>query len=109
MKKKLGPNPKDILGKRKVPLFSVVPPASLIYQGKAMEDGARKYNSFNWRTNKVIASIYIDACMRHLAAWWDGEEVAEDSGVPHLGHALACIGIIVDALETGNLIDDRPI
>ena len=74
-----------------------------------MENGAKKYGPFNWRSNKVIASIYIGAAMRHLESWYDGEENAKDSGVPHLGHALASIGILVDALTTGNLVDDRPV
>lgn len=103
----LGMNPKDRLGLKKVRL-SLVPPSSIIYQALAMEDGAVKYGPYNWRDNKVIASIYIDAAMRHLQSYFDGEECASDSKKPHLGHALACIGIIVDAYETGNLVDDRP-
>lgn len=103
----LGTNPKDRLGLKKVRL-SLVPPSSIIYQALAMEDGAAKYGPYNWRENKVIASIYVDAAMRHLQSWFDGEECASDSKKPHLGHALACLGIIVDALETGNLVDDRP-
>lgn len=104
----LGTNPKDSIGIKKVQL-NLVPPASLIYQALAMEDGAKKYGPYNWRENKVIASIYVAAAMRHLGAWYDSEELAKDSGKPHLGHALACIGIIVDAKETGNLVDDRPL
>lgn len=104
----LGTNPKDSLGTKKVSL-SKVPFSSIVYQALAMEDGAKKYGPFNWRENKVIASIYIDAAMRHLGSWYDGEEVADDSKKPHLGHAMACIGIIIDALETGNLVDDRPV
>lgn len=108
MKKKLGSNPKDLQGIKKVQL-NLVPASSLVYQALAMEDGAAKYGGYNWRENKVIASIYVAAAMRHLLAWNDSrEENAKDSKKPHLGHALACIGIIVDALETGNLIDDRP-
>jgi hypothetical protein len=103
----LGINPKDRLGLNKVRL-SLVPPSSIIYQALAMEDGAVKYGPYNWRENKVVVSIYIDAAMRHLQSYFDGEECAQDSKKPHLGHALACIGIIVDALETGNLVDDRP-
>ncbi len=103
-----GTNPKDALGIKKAQL-NLVPPASVIYQALAMEDGARKYGPYNWRQNKVIASIYVAAAMRHLMAWQDGEENAGDSGKPHLGHALACLGILVDALETGNLVDDRPV
>jgi hypothetical protein len=105
---RLGTNPKDLLGIKKVRL-GLVPPSSMIYQALAMEDGAKKYGPYNWRANKVISSVYLDAAIRHLLQYMDGEDLAEDSQKPHLGHALACIGIIVDAKETGNLIDDRPL
>ena|ERR1041385_2862752 len=117
MDKPLGSNPKDLLGIRKVPMFSVVPPASMIYEAKAMQygaflapraDGTLGYGPFNWRDNKVIASIYIDACVRHLMDYWDGQINATDSNAPHIGHAKACLGIVADATETGNLLDDRP-
>ena len=101
-------NPKTRFGVLKPNLF-LVPPASMLYQALAMQDGARKYGPYNWRQNEVTASIYVAAAMRHLLAWIDGEELAPDSGVPHLAHALACLGIIVDAKETGKLIDDRPL
>lgn len=103
----LGTNPKDLIGAKKPPL-SLVPPSSIIYQAMAMADGARKYGPYNWRENKVLVMIYLDAAMRHLQSYLDGEDYAQDSGHPHLAHALASIGIIVDALTTGNLIDNRP-
>lgn len=100
-------NPKDRLGVLK-PRLSLVPPASTLYEALAMEDGANKYGPYNWRQKKVKLSIYIDAFKRHVDSFWDGEDNASDSGKPHLAHAKACLGIIIDALETGNLIDDRP-
>lgn len=106
--KALGTNPKDLIGITKAQM-NLVPPSSKIYQALAMADGAKKYGPYNWRSNKVIASIYYAACQRHMDSWFDGEELAKDSGVPHLAHAIACIGIIIDALETGNLSDDRPV
>lgn len=102
-----GANPKDLIGIAK-PQLNLVPPSSIIYQSLAMKDGANKYNPYNWREKKVQATIYLAAALRHLLTWLDGEDCAEDSGLPHLAHALGTIGIIVDALETGNLIDDRP-
>ena len=73
-----------------------------------MHDGASKYGKWNWRGESVAVSVYIDACFRHLLDWYHGEEEAEDSGAHHLGHAIACLAIILDAQGTGNLIDDRP-
>lgn len=101
-------NPKDKEGQKKAPLH-LLTPASLIHEAYAMQHGADKYGAFNWREHSVLASVYIAACMRHLLAWQDGETTAEDSGVHHLGHAKAGLGILLDALENGKMIDDRPL
>lgn len=106
--KALGVNPKDLLGAKK-PDTTKIPTVAQYHEALAMMDGAGKYGPFNWRDNKVQASIYIAAAKRHLDLWFEGEEEAEDSGCHHLGHARACLGILLDALETGNLIDDRPV
>lgn len=102
----LGANPKDLVGSKK-PDMSLVPPTATLYTALAMENGRQKYGKNNWRLKKVIASIYVAAAKRHIDAWLEGEEVAEDSGVPHLGHALATLAILVDAYEGGNMVDDR--
>jgi hypothetical protein len=100
-------NPKDLLGVKKVSL-SKVPPVAVAQCAMALMDGAEKYGAYNWREKAVRASIYVDACERHLLAWFDGEERAQDSGVHHLAHAMACLAILLDAQATGNLVDDRP-
>ncbi len=101
-------NPKDLLGIKK-PRLSLVSPIGNLYEALAMQDGAGKYGPYNWRSGKKIQlMIYVDACKRHLDSFVDGEELTRDSKVPNLGAAKACIGIIIDALETGNLLDDRP-
>ena len=100
-------NPKDKLGIKKVPL-RLVASAGIIHEAMAMKNGAKKYGPHNWREHPVLASIYVDACMRHILGWYDGEEVAGDSGVHHLGHARACLGILLDAMENDKMIDDRP-
>lgn len=104
----LGNNPKDLLGAKK-PDASKVPAVAIAWESLAMMDGAGKYDPYNWRANKVIASIYVAACKRHLDLWFEGQRKAEDSGCHHLGHARACLGILLDAEATGNLIDDRPL
>ena len=105
--KTAAPNPKDLIGVRKVPTLSVIPSPGLIHCGRAMKNGSEKYGRFNWREHPVLATVYLDAAMRHLMAWADGEEDAADSGVHHLGHVMACCAILLDAQEAENLIDDR--
>jgi|ERR1017187_6766052 hypothetical protein len=99
-------NPKDLLGAKKVPLGQV-PAIAIAHEACAMLDGDLKYGYRNWRAKKVQARIYVDAAIRHLYAWLEGEEKAEDSGVHHLGHARACLGILLDAQANGTMLDDR--
>jgi hypothetical protein len=100
-------NPKDLLGVKKPQLW-LVPRSFIIRVAQAMADGAAKYNPYNWREKAVRATVYSSAADRHLAAWLDGEDHATDSGYHHLAHAAACLAILIDAIETGNLVDDRP-
>jgi len=100
-------NPKQIFGDKKVPLH-LIPPAASAYIARALRDGAEKYGPFNWRDQSVEVMTYIGAARRHLDAWMDGEEYAEDSGEPHLAHALADLAILADAIEGGFSIDNRP-
>lgn len=100
-------NPKDLQGIKKPPL-NLVPETANIFEAEVMALGAKKYGPYNWRTKKVKASIYVAAARRHLAAYYDGESDDPESGMPHLAHARACLGILLDAFATGNLVDDRP-
>lgn len=99
-------NPKDAIATNKLPLH-LWPETASAYGAMGFLDGALKYGRTNWRHAGVRASIYYDAARRHLAAWFEGEDIDPQSGVPHLGHALACIAILVDAKEAGKLNDDR--
>lgn len=101
-------NPKTAFGVKKLSTLSVIPSTAILELGKAMQNGAGKYGAFNWRDNKISSSVYMDACMRHLLSWWDGEEIAEDSGVHHLGHAMACLALVLDAQRLDTLNDNRP-
>ena len=103
----LPPNPKQIYGDLKVPMH-LWPESATIYGSLAFKQGAEKYGPYNWRDNAVELMTYVGAARRHLAAWVDGEENAPDSGYPHLAHVLSCIAIMVDAIESGNAIDNRP-
>lgn len=101
-------NPKDRIGITKVPLHLIPLPAQIV-ASLAHLDGAIKYGPYNWRKEKVAATIYIDAALRHIQKWLNGQEMDADNGAVHnLGHAIACLNILIDAQHYGNLIDDRP-
>jgi hypothetical protein len=73
-----------------------------------MLEGAAKYGRHNYRIAGVRASVYYDAAMRHLMAWWEGEDIDPDSGLPHVVKAMACFAVLRDAQINGKLNDDRP-
>jgi len=100
-------NPKDSVGTKKVP-FSTVSAPVVAEIGLAMLEGARKYGRHNYRAIGVRASVYYDACKRHLDAWWEGEDIDPDSGLNHIIKALACLVVLRDSMRMGNWVDDRP-
>lgn len=100
-------NPKDRAATARLDL-SLFPDTATAYGALAMTEGDLKYGGYNYRPAGVASSVYIAACRRHLAKWYNGEENDPVTGVPHLGSALACLAVLIDSLESGNLNDDRP-
>lgn len=99
-------NPKDGLGCRKAGL-SCLPSQPLFECGLAMMTGAMKYGRHNWRKTPVVASVYYDAAMRHIMAWWEGQDFDQESGLNHLAHAMACLVILRDADIHNTLNNNR--
>lgn len=106
-KKTKDTNPKDAVGIGKPP-FSTVPAQVVAELGLAMMEGARKYGRHNYRVAGVRASVYVDAAMRHIFAWWEGEDVDPDSGLSHVTKAIASLSVLRDAQINGVCTDDRP-
>lgn len=99
-------NPKSALGIKKAPIH-LVSPISILHEAMAMAEGGMKYGPYNYRVDKVAATVYIAAGMRHMLDWSMGEDKTKDSKLHPLAHAKACCGIILDAEANGSLIDDR--
>lgn len=100
-------NPKEAFGSAKPP-FSTVPAPVLFELGLAMMEGAMKYGRHNYRDSGVRMSTYYDATMRHMTAWWEGEDIDPESGLSHLVKAMACMAVIRDAEMLKMVNDDRP-
>ena len=101
-------NPKSAQGAKKHSLRFIPLPAQVALN-QAFADGAMKYGAANWREKGVATSVYVDAALRHIQLYFDcRQQKAEDSGIHNLGHAMACLAIILDAEWNGTLKDDRP-
>lgn len=100
------PNPKQIWGDKKPPLIQL-PLAAQIEASLAHYDGDLKYGFRNWRADPVEALTYINAAVRHLRLYEEGEDRTRDTNVHNLGAVIACCAILIDAQVYGSLIDNR--
>ncbi len=91
------------------PSLECLPPRALRFLASAFEVGANKYDGpMNWRVEGIVASEYYAKALRHLTAWFEGEDRTRDDGHHHLAAAAADILILIDAMLGGSLNDDRP-
>lgn len=100
-------NPKDAVGISKA-YQSVIPRPVLYEVGAALLEGALKYGRHNYRVAGIRASVYYDAVQRHLDAWWEGQDIDPESGLPHVVKAIAGLIVFRDAERRGLCTDDRP-
>jgi len=52
--------------------------------------GANKYDKWNWAQGIHYGRVFA-ALMRHLWAFWRGEENDKETNMPHLWHAGCCL------------------
>ena len=64
-----------------------IPPEILLELGKVYTYGAEKYGRGNWLRGNAWHEFY-GSSLRHMLAFWRGEEYDPESGLPHLAHAL---------------------
>ena len=90
----------------KVP-YHLLAPEFLDATAQVLKFGANKYSERNWELG-MDWSRPFSALMRHMWAWWRGEQTDPETGMSHLWHGACCIMFLV-AYETRNTgKDDRP-
>ena len=100
-------NPKEACGAMK-PTMANISCAVMAEVGIGMHEGARKYGSHNYRVTKVFAKTYYAAMLRHIMAWYEGEDIDPDSGVPHISKLISSAIVLRDAQIFDMMVDDRP-
>jgi hypothetical protein len=68
--------------------------------------GAKKYAAHNWRGGFAWSRPF-NACMRHMWAWWRGEDNDPETGLSHLAHAMCCLMFLLEFTLTKKHLDDR--
>jgi hypothetical protein len=89
------------------PRYDLLPPEMLEETAQVLTFGAQKYSAHNW-VKGASWSRYFSAMMRHMWAWWRGEDNDIETGYSHLAHAACCLGFLMAYQRRGLGTDDRP-
>jgi hypothetical protein len=88
------------------------PPISLLDRhaleqiASVMDFGAHKYGRHNWRGG-IKYSRLLDAALRHLMAFNDGEDLDNETKLSHIAHAGCCIMFLLWMEKERKDLDDR--
>lgn len=88
------------------PRMDLLPPHALREVARVLVCGAAKYGDHNWREGIAFSRVYA-AAQRHLNAYWDGEDLDSESGLPHLAHATCCLLFLLTYTKEHPELDDR--
>lgn len=88
-------------------LWSLIPKRPLHDIARVFTYGAAKYSDRNWEAPGFDYSSVYDSAMRHLDSWWQGQDIDEESGLPHLAHACANLLFLAQYRYSGYGKDDR--
>lgn len=87
--------------------YDLLPPLALDSLVKVYTYGCQKYAPRQWEGGMSWSRVFA-ALMRHCWNWFRGENVDQESGLPHMAHAAwGCIALLEYGLR-GRGEDDRP-
>jgi hypothetical protein len=91
------------------PRVDLIPVWSLLEIGRVMEYGVHKYGEHNWskHAGRWAWTKLIGSALRHIFSWMRREDFDEESGLPHLAHAIVNLMMLLDLQSTGSGKDDR--
>lgn len=88
------------------PDLSLIPMVALEAEAVAFMVGEKKYGRYNYCKGHDAHQLAA-AALRHMTAWFNGEEYDPKDGQHHLGAVRACCAMILRQQQLGTLRDDR--
>lgn len=89
------------------PSVQYIPMEALFAMGEAYGYGAKKYGGYNFQITGLEVTRCLAAAVRHIFQFLAGQDNDPESGLSHLGHALAAIGMAIYSLKNHPSKDDR--
>lgn len=90
------------------PDFSLIPLCTMEDEARVWSYGKKKYAAWNW-CKGMDWDVPFSCLMRHMAHWQRGEENDQESGLPHLAHAMCNLRMLTLFSRTYKEGDTRPI
>jgi hypothetical protein len=92
------------------------PKVSMVFEAKnailgcasVLTFGCEKYARANWLQGMEHTGL-MDSLLRHVAAWQAGEDIDDDSGLPHVDHILCNALFLSEMTHARPDLDDRPL
>lgn len=97
---------KNAIGDPNKPRLSLIPRSAIWGMAKAFTHGETKYGTFNYKEGIKITYL-LDAAMRHITQFLDGENIDQDSQCLHLENAMAGLAMAIDMYYNKSEMDDR--
>jgi hypothetical protein len=76
--------------------FDLIPPTAERLLADVLTFGAKKYAPGNWAKVENGKERYIAAALRHINAHRSGEWNDDETGLPHLSHAMCCLAFVIE-------------
>lgn len=89
--------------------YDLIPPRVIEDLTKVLTGGAQKYGDHNWSKNGGMRwTRCYSSMMRHIQAWYGGEDTDPESGLSHLAHAMCNLSFLMEYERINQDGDDRP-
>jgi hypothetical protein len=89
------------------PLLALIPLSTLTLIAKVMQFGGEKYGFFNFKEKGMTQTRLLSATLRHIYQHLEGADLDEESGLPHLAHAVTSLTLLIDKINNNSIVDDR--
>lgn len=90
----------------KLPM-DLVPTDAIKAMASVLKVGMAKYQKRNWEQGAYFSVPYA-SLMRHLLAFWEGEDYDQESGELHIAHILTNAAFLLRYYNEFPELDDRP-
>ena len=87
--------------------YDLLPPHAVEQVVEVLTYGANKYVDRNYEKGMEISRVFA-ATQRHLNAYWRGQDLDEESALPHIAHAITDLMILLEIERLHPELDDRP-